>query len=214
MIFLYVSKWLPQCLVTLCHRTKIFHAVQFSRSVVFDSLWPHRLQHAVCPSPSPGVYSDSCPLRVVIIFPTMYVGIYVCDCYWFLKFKRFPALSLPHKFYCVWCPILKLLFCVSLNYLLWIKVILLLLSFNPPASFIWASLMSQMVKNLPAIWETWVLSVGWEDPLEKGPATRSSILAWRIPRTVKSMGSQRVRHGWVTFTFTSFIHGWFTIFTI
>ena len=45
----------------------------------------------------------------------------------------------------------------------------------------WASLMAQMVKNLPAMWETWVQSLGWEDPLEEGMATHSSILAWRIP---------------------------------
>ena len=44
----------------------------------------------------------------------------------------------------------------------------------------WASLVAQMVKNLPAMWETWVQSVGWEDPLEKGKATLFSILAWRI----------------------------------
>ena len=43
-----------------------------------------------------------------------------------------------------------------------------------------------MVKNLPAKQETWVLSLGWEDPLEKGPATHSSILAWRIPWAVYS----------------------------
>ena len=41
--------------------------------------------------------------------------------------------------------------------------------------------MAQMVKNLPSIWETWVRSLGWEDPLEEGMATHSSILAWRIP---------------------------------
>ena len=41
--------------------------------------------------------------------------------------------------------------------------------------------MVQVVKNPPAIWEMWVLSLGWEDPLEKGKATHSSILAWRIP---------------------------------
>jgi len=51
-----------------------------------------------------------------------------------------------------------------------------------------------MVKNLPAMWETWVPSLGWEDPLEKGKVTDSSILAWRIPWTVQSMGSQRVGH--------------------
>ena len=53
---------------------------------------------------------------------------------------------------------------------------------------------AQLVKNLPAIWETWLRSLGWEDPLEKGKATHSSLLAWRIPWTVQSMGSQRVRH--------------------
>jgi len=47
---------------------------------------------------------------------------------------------------------------------------------NPP-QYSWASLVAQMVKNLPAKWETWVQSLGWEDPLEKGTATHSSILA-------------------------------------
>ena len=50
------------------------------------------------------------------------------------------------------------------------------------------------------MWEIWVWSLGWEDPLERGKATHSSILAWRIPWTVQSVGSQRVRHGWATFT--------------
>ena len=58
----------------------------------------------------------------------------------------------------------------------------------------WVSLVVQMVKNPPAMWETWVWSLGWEDSLEKGKATHSSILAWRIPWTVCSMGMQRVRH--------------------
>ena len=48
----------------------------------------------------------------------------------------------------------------------------------------WASPVAQLVKNLFAMWETWVQSLGWEDPLEKGKATHSSILAWRIPWTV------------------------------
>ena len=48
----------------------------------------------------------------------------------------------------------------------------------------WASLVAQLVKNLPALRKTWVRSLGWEDPLEKGKATNSSILAYRIPRTV------------------------------
>ena len=62
----------------------------------------------------------------------------------------------------------------------------------------WASLVIQMVKNLPAMQETQVWFLGWEDPLEKGMATHSSILAWRIPRTEKPRGLlstwlQRVR---------------------
>ena len=57
----------------------------------------------------------------------------------------------------------------------------------------WASLVAQLLKNPAAMWETCVRSLGWEDPLEKGKATHSSILAWRIPWT-KSMGSQRVVH--------------------
>ena len=48
----------------------------------------------------------------------------------------------------------------------------------------WASVMAQLAKNLPAMQETWVQSLVWEDPLEKGKATHSSILAWRIPWTV------------------------------
>ena len=54
--------------------------------------------------------------------------------------------------------------------------------------------MAQLVKNPPAVQETLLLSLGWEDPLEKGKATHSSILAWRTPSTVESMGLQRVGH--------------------
>ena len=50
--------------------------------------------------------------------------------------------------------------------------------------------------------ETLVRFLGQEDPLEKGKATHSSILAWRIPWTVQSVGLQKVRHNWATFTFT------------
>ena len=63
----------------------------------------------------------------------------------------------------------------------------------------WASLVAQLVKSLPAMWETCVQSLGWEDPLEKGMVTHSSILAWRIPCTeepggLHSMGSKRIGH--------------------
>ena len=69
-----------------------------------------------------------------------------------------------------------------------------------PLQCSWASLVAQLVKNPPAMLETWVQSLSWEDTLEKGKATHSSILAWRIPWTVKFMKSQRVRHHWATFS--------------
>ena len=64
-------------------------------------------------------------------------------------------------------------------------------------------MVAQMVKNPPAMWVTWVQSLGWEDPLQKGKSTHSSILAWRIPWTeepgrLQPMGLQRVGHNWVT----------------
>ena len=76
--------------------------------------------------------------------------------------------------------------------------------FQPPMQCCGASLVAQRLKCLPAMWETWVRSLGREDPLEKEMATHSSILAWRIPWTGEpgglhqSMGSQRVKHDWAT----------------
>ena len=66
-----------------------------------------------------------------------------------------------------------------------------------------ASLVAQMVKNLPAVQETWVQSLGWEDPLEKEKATHSTILAWEIPWTeepnqLQFVGWQRVRQEFMT----------------
>ena len=73
-------------------------------------------------------------------------------------------------------------------------------AFSNPAIHVWASLVAQLGKNLPAIQETWVQFLDWEGPLEKGKATYSRILAWRIPWTIQFMGPQRVGHNWVTFT--------------
>ena len=56
----------------------------------------------------------------------------------------------------------------------------------------WASLVAQRLKRLPAMWETWVRSLGQEDPLDKEMATHSSILAWRIPWTEESGGLQSI----------------------
>ena len=72
----------------------------------------------------------------------------------------------------------------------------------------WASPVAQKVKNLPAMWETRVQSLRWEDPLEKWTKTHSSILAWRIswtkePGGLQSMGSQSIEHNWATFTRSS-----------
>ena len=53
-----------------------------------------------------------------------------------------------------------------------------------PLQYSWASLVAQLVKNPPAMRETWVRSLGWEDPLEKGTCTHSVMLAWRIPWTI------------------------------
>ena len=66
-----------------------------------------------------------------------------------------------------------------------------------------ASLAAQLVKNPPAMRETWVRLLGWEDPLEEGMETHCSVLAWRIPWTdepggLRSTGWQRVRHDWAT----------------
>ena len=68
-----------------------------------------------------------------------------------------------------------------------------------PFQYSWASLVAHLVKNLPAMQETWLRSLGWEDLLEEGMATHSSILAWRIPMDRGAWkatvhGSQRVGH--------------------
>ena len=55
--------------------------------------------------------------------------------------------------------------------------------------------MGQLVKNLPAIWETWVQSLGWEDPLDEGMATHSSILAWGIPMNREAVAWWDTVHG-------------------
>ena len=75
--------------------------------------------------------------------------------------------------------------------------------FIPHTSHFEALFKELTLKHLPAMWETWVQSLGWVDSLEEEMATHSSILAWRIPWTeepggLQSMGSQRIRHDWAT----------------
>ena len=62
-----------------------------------------------------------------------------------------------------------------------------------PLQCSWSFLVARMVKNPPSMWETWVRSLGWEDPLEEGMATHSSILAWRVP--TDRGGWQAIAHG-------------------
>ena len=62
-----------------------------------------------------------------------------------------------------------------------------------PLPYSWASLVAQLVKNLPAMWETWVRSLGWEDPLEKGKATHSSILENSTDCIVHGVSKSRTR---------------------
>ena len=84
--------------------------------------------------------------------------------------------------------------------------------FGYPLQYSWTSLVAQLVKNLPPMWETWVLLLGWEDPLEKGKATHSSILAWRIPwttvhRVAKSWTRLSNFHFHLTFQWQTAVHG-------
>ena len=73
-----------------------------------------------------------------------------------------------------------------------------------PLQYSWTSLVAQLVQNPPAMWETWVRFLGWEDPLEKGKATHSSMLVWRIPWMdciVHGMLQDRIME-WVTVPFS------------
>ena len=83
---------------------------------------------------------------------------------------------IPVLFFCVYCPIFPAPFTE--------ETIFLSIEYFGSLVKYWASLVAQLIKNLPAMQETWVPSLGWEDSLEKGKATHSSILAWRIPWTV------------------------------
>ena len=68
---------------------------------------------------------------------------------------------------------------------------------------LWNSIQTaQLEKNPPSMWESWVWSLGWEDALEKGKATHSSVLVWRIPRSVYSAWGRRVGQDCMPFTFT------------
>ena len=148
-------------------------SVQFSRSVVSDSLRPHELQHARPPCPSPTPRRVLFSLHVcqhLLSFDFLTLVILTGMRFWF-TFSWLVMLSI--FLYICWpfvCILLGSVYSSLLQFLNWFICFFLFVA--------------QLVKSPPAIWETWVWSLGWEDPLEKGKATHSSILAWRIPWTV------------------------------
>ena len=201
-----------------------------------DYLWPHGWQHARLPCSSlfPRVCTNSCPLSQWC-HPTnssSVASFSSCP-------QSFPASgALP----VMWPKYLSFSFSISPSNeysgfnsfriywfdLLFVKGTLkcLLQYHNSKASILWHSayfmvqlshlypfLVAQMVKSLPAIEEAWVQPPGQEDPSEKGMATHSNILAWRIPCTeepggLQPMGLQRVGHDWAINTTATHIHTW------
>ena len=148
-------------------------SVQFNHSVVSNSLRPHGLQHArlPCPSPTLRACSNSCPSSQWC-HPTISSSVIpFSSC-----LQSFPASgSFPRSWFfasggqTIGVSVLE----YSSIYTIFILFIYLFLS----------SLVAQKVKHPPAMWETGVQSLGWEDPLEKEKATHSSILAWKSPWT-------------------------------
>ena len=154
------------------------------------SLQPHGLQHARLPCPllSPRVCANSCPL-----------GLWSYET--ISSSRGFPHISVGKEYACnagdpSLIPGSGRSPGEGIGY---------------PLQHSWASLVAQLVKNPPAMRETWVWSLGWEDLLEKWKATHSSILAWRISWTIVTW-SQRAGHDWVTFTFI-FISSSATLFS-
>ena len=99
--------------------------------------------------------------------------------------------------------VLKLIHNITSSYYIWVGSLFWLRPNIVKALFWLCTQLAQMVKRLPTMRETWVWSLGREDPLEKEMATHSSILAWKIPWTedpggLQSVGLQRVGHEWVT----------------
>ena len=158
-------------------------SVQLSLSVMSDSLWPHGLQQArlPCPSPSLGACSNSCPLSWWC-HPTISSSVVPFSSH----LQSFPASGSfqMSQFFTSGGQNIGVYVYICTYICMWASLV----------GFPCGSAGKESTCNVG----DWVWSLGWEDPLEKGKATRSSMLAWRLPWTVKSMGSQRVGHKWVT----------------
>ena len=168
--------------------------VQFSHSVVSDSLWPQEPQHPrpPCPSPTPGVQSIESVMssnHLILCRPLLLLPSIFPSSGSFQMSQLFASVAHLEK-----NPLAMQETPVgSLG-----QEDPLAMGIGYPLQYSWASLVAQLVKNLPVMWEIWVWPLGREDPLEKGKATHSSILAWKIPRTILSIRSQRIGHDWVT----------------
>ena len=186
-----------------------------------DSLRPHGREHArlPCPSLSPRVCSDSCPLSRWC-YPTISSSVIpFSSC-----LQSFPASAFPmSRFLASGGPSIGASASVSvlpMNIQGWFPLGLIGLISLKSQVVLRTSPASQFFCTQPSLWSNFHIcttgktialtilpsssvskeSLGWEDPLEEGKATYCSILAWRIPWTVESMGSQRVGHDWATFT--------------
>ena len=159
---------------------------------MFDSLWPHVLK----------------PIRLLHPWDSPDKNTGVGSLSLLQGITRGRTLSLRHFSFLDFPPVMKLLclFSILVSQTFGIRGVFWI-HFTQPLQFTNRKMVflmvAQMVKNLPAMRETWYQSLGWEDSLEKDMATYSSILAWRIPwmeepDRLQSMGSQRVGHDWVT----------------
>ena len=159
----------------------------FSRQVMSDSLWPNGLQHTrlLCSSPSPRVCPSSCPLNQwcyltisssVALFSFCLQSFQTSESALHIRWARYWSFGFsisPSNEYSGLIS-LRLTGLISLPSKIPSK------EKNPFSVTHSSSPITQLVRNLPAMRETWVRCLGWEDPLEQGKATHSSILAWRI----------------------------------
>ena len=159
-------------------------SVQFSHSVVSDSLQAYEPQHPrpPCPSPTPGVHSNSSPSRQWCHPAISSSVVHFSSCPQSLPASE----SFPKSQLFAWggqTPGVSALASVLRVWHIW--------KGRERASYIYQSVAFNLsVKNLPAMWETWVRYLGWECSLEEGKATHSSTLAWKSPWTEKPDGLQ------------------------